>query len=188
MRMYWGVVSQLPRTGSLSIWAFGKLLKGTSAVLWRCPGTSPATSTTFQFWSVTGTTWTKNSMLLCPYRQSFYCPHRYCKIQWGRPSSAMPESVPKKKRQKKKAINSCWWRDNPWLRESVSQNASYCFAWRHLILPDTSEFTFTLDSGFFNWKQAIFKDAGFRLYSKSTHNVNGVDTSGHQKSIWKTLF
>lgn len=140
-------------------WAFGKLLKGTSTVLWRCPGTSPATSTTFPFWSATGTAWTKNSMLFCLYRLSFYCPHRYCKIQWGRPSSAMPESVPKK-RQKKKAFDSCWWRDNPWLHKSVSQNASYCFAWKHFTLPDTSEFTFTWESGFSNWKKAILKDAG----------------------------
>lgn len=37
-------VSMLPSTGALSVWGFSILLKGTSAVLQKCPGPGPATA------------------------------------------------------------------------------------------------------------------------------------------------
>lgn len=49
LRERWQSESRMPQTGTLSIWGFGILLKGTLAVLWRCP----ATCTPFQIWSAT---------------------------------------------------------------------------------------------------------------------------------------
>lgn len=55
----------------LSIWGIGTLLKGNLAVPWRCSGTSPSTSTTFQLLS-TARAWTKNPTLLILYSRSYH--------------------------------------------------------------------------------------------------------------------
>lgn len=73
-----------------------------------------------------------------------------------------------------RSFNSFWYKDNPWLEYSVSQNASYCFACRHFCLPGSTESSFTSEFGFSNWKKALFKDSGFKLHSKSDQHANAM--------------
>lgn len=75
---------------------------------------------------------------------------------------------------KTRSFNNSWYKDNPWLEYSVSLNASYCFACRHFSLPGSTETSFTSDCGFFNWKKALFKDAGFKLHSKSDQHASAM--------------
>lgn len=154
LRERWQRLSKLPQTGTLSIWGFGKLLKGTSAVLWRCPGTSPVTRTTFQFWSVTRA-WTKNPTLLSPvpFGLSFHCPHGYRKIQWGRPSSVFCKS-------------------------------KLQFCQKAFFLPRYIRIGFHISRDFSNGKKTMFKDAEFSFNSKSERNVNATYVwSEHKRGI-----
>uniref|UniRef100_A0A3B5RDB6 DUF4371 domain-containing protein n=1 Tax=Xiphophorus maculatus TaxID=8083 RepID=A0A3B5RDB6_XIPMA len=44
----------------------------------------------------------------------------------------------------------------------------------HFSLPSYTESSFTSEAGFFNWKKALFKDAGFKVYSKSEEHINAM--------------
>ena len=121
---------ELPQTDAPSIWGLSKLLEGTSEVLWRCSGTSPSTSTT----PILVCNWGFNQDSSQPSPlQTFHCPHRYCKIQWGRPSAAMPESVSKKGR--KKGLQQFLMKGLAMavrLKSKCCYCLSYCFACRHV--------------------------------------------------------
>lgn len=56
----------------------------------------------------------------------------------------------------------------------MNQDSAYCFACRHFSLPNTPESAFTSQSGFCNWKKALFKDSGFKLHSKTEHHINAM--------------
>lgn len=71
-------------------------------------------------------------------------------------------------------FNSSWDRDNPCLQYSVSRDVCYCFACRHFSLPSTPELAFAFESGFSNWKIALFKDVGFKPLSKLEQHMNAI--------------
>lgn len=70
LRMRWWRVSRLPQTGTLSIWRYSSLLKGTSTLLQQCFCTSPATSTLSNF-SAPTEAWTSNASTSEPSPQQF---------------------------------------------------------------------------------------------------------------------
>lgn len=80
-----------------------------------------------------------------------------------------------------RSFNSFWYKDNPWLEYSVSQNASYCFACRHFCLPSSTESSFTSEFGFSNWKKALFKDSGFKRHSRSDQHANAMNAWAEYK-------
>lgn len=85
---------------------------------------------------------------------------------------------------RKRAFNSSWYKDNSWLEYSVNQDSTYCFACRHFSLPNTPESAFTSQSGFCNWKKALFKDSGFKLHSKAEHHINAMYAwNQHKRAI-----
>jgi hypothetical protein len=43
---------------------------------------------------------------------------------------------------RKRAFISSWYKDNSWLEYSVCQDSTYCFACRHVSLPNTPESAF----------------------------------------------
>lgn len=102
-----------------------------------------------------------------------YC--RHLKIQRGRSFSALSVNVPKIQHgTRKMTFNSSWDRDNPCLQYSVSRDVCYCFACRHFSLPSTPELAFAFESGFSNWKIALFKDVGFKPLSKLEQHMNAI--------------
>jgi hypothetical protein len=83
-----------------------------------------------------------------------------------------------------RAFNSSWYKDNSWLEYFVSQDSTYCFACRHFSLPNTPESAFTSQSGFCNWKKALYKDSGFKLHSKAENHMNAMYAwNQHKKAI-----
>jgi hypothetical protein len=44
----------------------------------------------------------------------------------------------------------------------------------HVSLPNAPESAFTSQSGFCNWKKALFKDSGFKLHSEAEHHINAM--------------
>ncbi|KAJ8367084.1 hypothetical protein AAFF_G00331220, partial [Aldrovandia affinis] len=85
---------------------------------------------------------------------------------------------------RKRAFNSSWYKDNSWLEYSVNHDLTYCFACRHVSLPNTPESAFTSQSGFCNWKKALFKYSGFKLHSKAEHHINAMYAwNQHKRAI-----
>jgi hypothetical protein len=58
----------------------------------------------------------------------------------------------------------------------------------HVSLLNTPESVFTSQSGFCNWKKALFKYSGFKLHSKAEHHLNAVYAwNQHKRAIDSNL-
>uniref|UniRef100_A0A667Z4Q8 TTF-type domain-containing protein n=1 Tax=Myripristis murdjan TaxID=586833 RepID=A0A667Z4Q8_9TELE len=75
-----------------------------------------------------------------------------------------------------------------WLEYSRNCESAYCFACRHLSLPNTPETPFTAQGGYSNWKKAMYKDGGFKWHEKSEGHVNAMFAWSEYKKKYSHRF
>ncbi|XP_056453653.1 zinc finger MYM-type protein 1-like isoform X2 [Gadus chalcogrammus] len=85
--------------------------------------------------------------------------------------------------EKRRSFNPSWYNTFSWLEYSLMKDCAYCYACRHFSLPSTSESVFTSESGFSQWKKAMYKDAGFKVHEKSDSHITAMLAwSEHKKA------
>ena len=73
--------------------------------------------------------------------------------------------------EKRRAFNSSWYKQYPWLEYSLTSDAAFCFACRHFAV--SGETRFTVD-GWTNWKKASYSDSGFSLHNTCDSHLNSM--------------
>ena len=90
------------------------------------------------------------------------------------PTQPQLKMYPKTMQGEKRSFNPSWYNTFSWLEYSPMKDCAYCYACRQFSLPSTSESVFTSESGFSNWKKAMYKEAGFKVHEKSDSHITAM--------------